>query len=100
MRTWFRQAGAGSGLHAPVAPPRAPRWPLAVFVLVAFGCSTAIAAAYEAFEDMEVRGVMDGEGAANSYALAILVLLAAIVLGAGFGFWKLIEPDARDLSGD
>jgi hypothetical protein len=37
------------------------------------------------------------DGAANSYALAVVILLGAIVLAAGFGIWKLIESDAHDL---
>jgi hypothetical protein len=72
-------------------PARARRWPIAVLLLVACGCGTAIAAAYEALSEMDE--------AANSYALAVVILLGAIALAAGFGTWKLIE-DAHDLMGE
>jgi hypothetical protein len=55
-------------------------------------CGAAVAAAYEALSEMD-RG-------ANSYAPAVVILLGAIVLAAGFGIWKLIESDAHDLMGE
>jgi hypothetical protein len=88
MLATFDNFGAG-GWAPPASPPRARRWPIAVFFLVAFSCGTAVAAAYEALSEMD--------GAANSYALAVVILLGAIVLAAGFGIWKLIESDAHKL---
>jgi hypothetical protein len=87
MRTTFDIHGAEGWAQSANLPRR---WPIVVFFLVAFGCGTAVAAAYEALSEMD--------GAANSYALAVVILLGAIVLAAGFGIWKLIESDAHDLS--
>jgi hypothetical protein len=56
------------------------RWPIVVFFLVVFGCGTALAAAYEALSEFDRD--------ANSYTLAVVILLRAIVLAAGFGIWK------------
>jgi hypothetical protein len=39
------------GWAEPANPPRALRWPIVVLFLVAFGCGTAVAAAYEALSD-------------------------------------------------
>jgi hypothetical protein len=38
-------------------------------------------------------------GAADSHALAVVILLGAIVLAAGSGIWKLIESGALHLMG-
>jgi hypothetical protein len=81
----------GGGWTQPANLSCARRWPIVVFAPVAFGCGTAVTAAYEALCKID--------GAADSYALAVIILLGAIVLAAGCGIWKSIESDAHDLLG-
>jgi hypothetical protein len=61
MRTTTFEAGGGGG--GPRASPRARRPArlalIVAILLLAFGLGTAIAAAYEALEDMQARGEMD-----------------------------------------
>jgi hypothetical protein len=79
MRATFDIRGA-EGWAEPGNPIRMRRWPVVVFFLVAFGCGTAIAAAYQALSEMDA--------AANSYALAVVILVGAIVLATGFVYGK------------
>jgi hypothetical protein len=85
----------------PANPSRAiPRSCALIFVPVGFVLATLISASSEALSDTQARGEMDGIATANSDALALVILLAAIVLALGLGIRKMIEADAHDLMDD
>jgi hypothetical protein len=76
-------------------------WVALIFglLVLGFGLATLIAAASEALSEIQARGETDGIATANSYALVLVILLAAIILATAFGIWKMIESDAHDLMG-